>query len=193
MTPQPMVKFDGVTKRYGTLTVLDELDLEIRPGEKVAIIGPSGSGKTTVLRMLMTLEKINDGVIWVDGAWSNAALEALIQRADALVSLHRAEGFGRNIAKALLLGRPVVVTDWSGNADMRAEPGYFGVKARLVPLGDADYVLGHGQHWAEPDGRDAVRQLRAALRPRPRPGRERAALRFSRQRLARRLGRILQV
>ena len=36
-------------------------------GEKVAIIGPSGSGKTTVLRMLMTLETINDGVIWVDG------------------------------------------------------------------------------------------------------------------------------
>ena len=67
MTPQPMVKFDGVTKRYGALTVLDSLDLEIRPGEKVAIIGPSGSGKTTVLRMLMTLEKINDGVIWVDG------------------------------------------------------------------------------------------------------------------------------
>ena len=37
------------------------------PGEKVAIIGPSGSGKTTVLRMLMTLETINGGVIWVDG------------------------------------------------------------------------------------------------------------------------------
>ncbi|WP_306422233.1 ectoine/hydroxyectoine ABC transporter ATP-binding protein EhuA [Geminicoccus harenae] len=67
MTVQPMVKFDGVTKRYGALTVLDSLDLEIMPGEKVAVIGPSGSGKTTVLRMLMTLEKINDGVIWVDG------------------------------------------------------------------------------------------------------------------------------
>ncbi|WP_321573484.1 ectoine/hydroxyectoine ABC transporter ATP-binding protein EhuA [Geminicoccus flavidas] len=64
---QPMVKFDKVTKRYGALTVLDSLDLEIMPGEKVAVIGPSGSGKTTVLRMLMTLEKINDGVIWVDG------------------------------------------------------------------------------------------------------------------------------
>jgi polar amino acid transport system ATP-binding protein len=63
----PMVRFEKVTKRYGSLTVLDELDLEISRGEKVAIIGPSGSGKTTVLRMLMTLETINDGVIWVDG------------------------------------------------------------------------------------------------------------------------------
>jgi polar amino acid transport system ATP-binding protein len=66
-TQQPMVRFDNVTKRYGPLTVLDNLNLEIARGEKVAIIGPSGSGKTTVLRMLMTLEQINDGVIWVDG------------------------------------------------------------------------------------------------------------------------------
>src|ERR1041384_6490892 len=63
----PMVRFDGVTKRYGALTVLDNLNLEVRRGEKVAIIGPSGSGKTTVLRMLMTLERIDGGVIWVDG------------------------------------------------------------------------------------------------------------------------------
>jgi polar amino acid transport system ATP-binding protein len=66
-TAQPMVRFEGVTKRYGALTVLDDLNLEIGRGEKVAIIGPSGSGKTTVLRMLMTLERIDGGVIWVDG------------------------------------------------------------------------------------------------------------------------------
>jgi polar amino acid transport system ATP-binding protein len=64
---QPMVRFEGVTKRYGALTVLDDLNLEVKRGEKVAIIGPSGSGKTTVLRMLMTLERIDGGVIWVDG------------------------------------------------------------------------------------------------------------------------------
>jgi polar amino acid transport system ATP-binding protein len=63
----PIVRFDKVTKSYGTLTVLDDLDLSVAQGEKVAIIGPSGSGKTTVLRMLMTLETINGGVIWVDG------------------------------------------------------------------------------------------------------------------------------
>ena len=66
-TNHPMVRFEGVTKRYGSLTVLDDLNLEVGRGEKVAIIGPSGSGKTTVLRMLMTLERIDGGVIWVDG------------------------------------------------------------------------------------------------------------------------------
>jgi len=63
----PMVRFDNVTKRYGLLTVLDSLALDIKANEMVSIIGPSGSGKTTVLRMLMTLEQIDDGVIYVDG------------------------------------------------------------------------------------------------------------------------------
>ena len=67
MTEQPMVRFDNVSKRYGQLTVLDGLNLDVARGEKVSVIGPSGSGKTTVLRMLMTLETINDGVIWVEG------------------------------------------------------------------------------------------------------------------------------
>src|SRR5690606_22775934 len=63
----PMVSFRNVTKKYGDLTVLDGLDLDVAAGEMVTVIGPSGSGKTTVLRMLMTLETINGGVIYVDG------------------------------------------------------------------------------------------------------------------------------
>ena len=64
---EPLVRFADVTKRYGDLTVLDQLNLDIAQNEMVSIIGPSGSGKTTVLRVLMTLETINDGVIYVDG------------------------------------------------------------------------------------------------------------------------------
>jgi polar amino acid transport system ATP-binding protein len=64
---QPMVRFTGVTKRYGPLTVLDALDLEVARNEKVAIIGPSGSGKSTLLRVLMTLDPLTDGLIEVEG------------------------------------------------------------------------------------------------------------------------------
>jgi polar amino acid transport system ATP-binding protein len=63
----PMVRFKRVTKRYGALTVLDELDLDVARNEKVAIIGPSGSGKSTLLRVLMTLDPLTDGVIEVEG------------------------------------------------------------------------------------------------------------------------------
>lgn len=65
---EPLVRFDKVVKRYGDHVVLDELDFTVRRGEHVTLIGPSGSGKTTILRLLMTLEKVSDGVIWVDGS-----------------------------------------------------------------------------------------------------------------------------
>ncbi len=62
-----MVRLSNVTKRYGDFTVLDGLDLDVRRNELISIIGPSGSGKTTVLRVLMTLEQIDGGMIAIDG------------------------------------------------------------------------------------------------------------------------------
>ena len=62
-----LINFDQVVKRFGDLTVLDHLDFSVAPGERVTLIGPSGSGKTTILRLLMTLEKVTDGLIEVDG------------------------------------------------------------------------------------------------------------------------------
>lgn len=63
----PIIKFVSVAKRFGAITVLDNLDFEVATGEKVTIIGPSGSGKSTILRILMTLETISDGVVHVAG------------------------------------------------------------------------------------------------------------------------------
>ncbi|WP_340109718.1 ectoine/hydroxyectoine ABC transporter ATP-binding protein EhuA [Pikeienuella sp. HZG-20] len=64
---EPIISFRNVMKKFGDLVVIDGLDFEVAPGEKVTIIGPSGSGKSTVLRILMTLETIQGGVIRVQG------------------------------------------------------------------------------------------------------------------------------
>jgi polar amino acid transport system ATP-binding protein len=61
------VRMRAVDKSFGSLTVLQELDLDVEPGERVVIIGPSGSGKTTILRVTMTLERIDAGTIQVGG------------------------------------------------------------------------------------------------------------------------------
>ncbi|KJB96545.1 ectoine/hydroxyectoine ABC transporter ATP-binding protein EhuA [Skermanella aerolata] len=65
---KPMIRFSGICKAFGSLVVLDDLDLDIAPAEKVALIGPSGSGKSTLLRVLMTLERPDKGSIEIDGA-----------------------------------------------------------------------------------------------------------------------------
>ncbi|WP_308419002.1 ectoine/hydroxyectoine ABC transporter ATP-binding protein EhuA [Virgibacillus oceani] len=64
---EPIVMYKDVHKSFGDVSVLRGIDLDIKPGEKVAVIGPSGSGKTTIIRMLMTLEEPTSGSIIVDG------------------------------------------------------------------------------------------------------------------------------
>ncbi|MCU1475813.1 MAG: Amino acid transporter ATP-binding protein family [Subtercola sp.] len=70
MTPTttvPLVRVAGVTKRFGRLTVLDDVSLEVETGEVVVLIGPSGAGKSTLLRTLNQLEAIDSGAIYVAG------------------------------------------------------------------------------------------------------------------------------
>jgi len=64
---KPMITFENVSKSWGDNEVLKTLTFEVMPGEKVSIIGPSGSGKTTILRILMTLESPDSGVVTVNG------------------------------------------------------------------------------------------------------------------------------
>ncbi|MGV3553370.1 ectoine/hydroxyectoine ABC transporter ATP-binding protein EhuA [Rhizobium sp.] len=63
----PIIEFKDVGKSYGPLTILNQLSFAVKPGEHLALIGPSGSGKTTILRILMTLEKITSGEVLIDG------------------------------------------------------------------------------------------------------------------------------
>jgi polar amino acid transport system ATP-binding protein len=63
----PMVKAEGVHKRFARLEVLKGVSLEVQLGEVVCMLGPSGSGKSTFLRCINHLEKIDAGRLWVDG------------------------------------------------------------------------------------------------------------------------------
>ncbi|MFF3907274.1 ectoine/hydroxyectoine ABC transporter ATP-binding protein EhuA [Streptomyces sp. NPDC001848] len=62
-----LIRLEKVTKRFGDHTVLDRLDFSVDAGRHVTLIGPSGSGKTTILRLLMTLTKPDEGTITVGG------------------------------------------------------------------------------------------------------------------------------
>jgi len=63
----PLVRFEGVSKRFGTQTAVDNVSLDIYPGEFFALLGPSGCGKTTLMRMLAGFETPDAGRITLAG------------------------------------------------------------------------------------------------------------------------------
>jgi polar amino acid transport system ATP-binding protein len=63
----PVIEFRDVRKTFGETVVLDGLNFSVHQGDHVTLIGPSGSGKTTILRLVMTLEDLTGGFIFIDG------------------------------------------------------------------------------------------------------------------------------
>ncbi|MGW0808877.1 ABC transporter ATP-binding protein [Nonomuraea sp. NPDC002799] len=62
-----MLRVDGVSRRFGNVTALDDVSLEIRQGEFFALLGPSGCGKTTLLRIIAGFERPDAGTVTLDG------------------------------------------------------------------------------------------------------------------------------
>ncbi|MBJ3777844.1 ABC transporter ATP-binding protein [Acuticoccus mangrovi] len=67
----PLIRFEGVTKRFGSVVAVDDLTLDIHAGEFFALLGPSGCGKTTLMRLLAGFETPTEGRILLDGAVIN--------------------------------------------------------------------------------------------------------------------------
>ena len=67
MAVRNAIEIRGLTKRYGSLTAIENITFEVRRGELFGLIGPDGAGKTTLFRLLATLLNPDDGVATVDG------------------------------------------------------------------------------------------------------------------------------
>ena len=67
MENEVLIKVENLTKSFGDLTVLENVNMEIDKGEVIAIIGPSGCGKSTFIRTLNQLEEVSGGNVIVDG------------------------------------------------------------------------------------------------------------------------------
>ena len=90
-------------------------------------------------------------ITWIDRVMEDREIRSLVGRCDCFVSLHRSEGFGRGLAEAMLMGKPVIATGYSGNLDFTNEENCCLVDYVLVPVGEDEYPHGAGQLWAEAD------------------------------------------
>ncbi len=65
--PQPILRLERVTRRFGGMTAIDDLSFTVRPGSRTALIGPNGAGKTTVFNLVTGAVPVDAGHVFVDG------------------------------------------------------------------------------------------------------------------------------
>ncbi len=99
-------------------------------------------------------------VIVLDRPMERDEINSLIKACDCFVSLHRSEGFGLGPAEAMSLGKPAIVTNWSGSTDYMTADNCIPIDYKLVKLGrDYGPYKAH-QHWAEPDLEQAAHWMK---------------------------------
>ena len=98
-------------------------------------------------------------IILIDATMKREDVLGLIAASDCVVSLHRSEGFGLLVAEAMLLGKPVVATDYSATTELVSPETGFPVGYRLVPVAAGEYPFAEGQVWADPDVAHAAWQM----------------------------------
>ena len=77
---EPIIKTEGLTKRYGDFTALNQLDISVKKGEILGYLGPNGAGKTTTIRLLLGLIKPSEGKATIFGKDANEAAAELHTR-----------------------------------------------------------------------------------------------------------------
>jgi glycosyltransferase involved in cell wall biosynthesis len=108
----------------------------------------------------------DDRILLIDETWTRDRVLALVASCDVYVSLHRSEGFGRGPAEAMLLGKPAIVTDYSGTTDFCRKDNALLVDYELVEVEHGSYVGADGQVWADPSIECAARHMRALFEDR---------------------------
>ncbi|GGC63407.1 glycosyltransferase family 4 protein [Undibacterium terreum] len=99
-------------------------------------------------------------VIWINETLSRQEVYDLQSVCDALVSLHRSEGYGLGPAEAMFLGKPVIATNWSGNTEFMRPQNSLPVNYTLVKIQKDLGVYKAGQTWAEADVGHAASLMR---------------------------------
>ena len=122
-------------------------------GANVGLVIKSMNGDPGHPRLKHMVEMIGDDprIFIFNKVMTRDEVVGLIDVCNSFVSLHRSEGFGFGPAEAMYLGKPVIVTNYSGNTDFTLPDNACLVDYRLIPVIEGQYVFDRGQVWADPD------------------------------------------
>jgi glycosyltransferase involved in cell wall biosynthesis len=146
---------------HGVIEAFHRL-LESKPYSKTRLIlKVNGAEKApeVMQELNANLKGIANNVTILGQLMSDNEVKNLVRCCDCFISLHRSEGYGRGIAEAMTLGKPVIATGFSGNMDFMNQEVSFPVKYSLIPLISGEYPYYENQVWADPDIEDATNYM----------------------------------
>ena len=120
-------------------------------GPRLVLKTMNGTRRPGALRRLEEAADGRSDIVVIDRLLSEAEKTALFARCDCYVSLHRSEGFGITAAEAMLRGKPVVATGYSGTREFMTPDNSFLVDYRVTPVGPRGELYPSEGRWAEPD------------------------------------------
>jgi glycosyltransferase involved in cell wall biosynthesis len=154
--------FYSTLQRKNPLGLIDAFTRAFRPGEGPQLVLKSFNGdfKPERLAALQQAAAAHPDVHVIDRWLSVAERDALVAGCDCYASLHRAEGFGLTLAEAMVRGKPVIATGFSGNTDFMTEENSFLVDYSLTRVGDDGENYPADGVWAEPNLDHAAELMR---------------------------------
>jgi glycosyltransferase involved in cell wall biosynthesis len=147
--------------RKNPLAVIRAFAQAFRADDRATLVikAIGGDVHTADLAALQAMARARN-VILVHEAFSRAAAYGMVDLCDCFVSLHRAEGFGLGLAEAMLMGKPVIATGYSGNLDFMNNENSMLVDYQIVDIGEDRPLYTKGNFWAEPSIDHAAYWLR---------------------------------
>ena len=154
--------FYSTLQRKNPLGLIEAFTRAFRPGEGPQLLLKSFNGdfKPDRLAALERAAAAHPDVHVVDRWLSVEDRDALVAGCDCYASLHRAEGFGLTLAEAMVRGKPVIATGFSGNTDFMTDDNSFLVDYSLTRVGEEGENYPADGVWAEPDPDHAAEQMR---------------------------------
>jgi len=120
----------------------------------------SGEKRPLDLLYLRNFTRRNPNIVLLDQFLEKPEKDALFQRADCYVSLHRSEGLGQTLLESMAFGTPCLATGYSGNLQFMDSSNSFLCPNNMIPIGKSSYPYPEGDFWADPDIDEAARMMR---------------------------------
>ncbi|HXM32404.1 MAG TPA: glycosyltransferase [Chthoniobacterales bacterium] len=144
-------------ERKNPLAVIRAFRAAFSPAEKATLVIKTSRGQADPLGLERLQKAARDnGVVLIDQVVSRAQADGFLEMCDCFVSLHRSEGFGLGLAEAMLLGKPAIATNYSGNLSFMNAGNSLLVDYTLTEIERSGPIYAKGNVWAEPSEEHAA-------------------------------------